>query len=68
MQIGVPDMDCQTVPIPKIQRVYQELSVILVINSVYTKVVPSSIYWSKIQLVAAVSAGPYTNLHLAPDR
>jgi len=29
---------------------------------------PIWIYWSKRQWVAVVSAGPYANLHLAPDR
>jgi len=32
------------------------------------KVKPIWIYWSKRQWVAVASAGPYTNLHLAPDR
>ena len=32
------------------------------------KVKPIWIYWSKRQSVAVASAGPYTNMHLAPDR
>jgi len=32
------------------------------------KVKPVLVYWSKRQLVAMVSAGPYANLLLAPDR
>jgi len=28
----------------------------------------SGFYWSKRQLVAVASAGPYASLHLAPDR
>jgi len=32
------------------------------------KVKPIWIYWSKRQWVAVASAGPYANLHLAPDR
>jgi len=32
------------------------------------KVKPIWIYWSKRQWVAVASAGPYADLHLAPDR
>jgi len=33
-----------------------------------SKVKPIWIYWSKRQWAALAAAGPYANLHLAPDR
>jgi len=38
-------------------------------NHTHTSILPpSGLYWSKRQWTAVASAGPYTNLHLDPDR